>query len=386
MSVSQRHRKFEVGRVSGQQRSSIFQAWAPYDLGAIQSFEKSDGFTNPYSNGRWLSGGDWHLSRDVDSFTPKTVDAATFTQGGSPLTVGTARISEPTTGVPLATWFPNFTNVQLAAMGTSAIAATEPTQSAFDLATLLGELRAEGIPNVPGASAMEATNLAKKAGGEYLNVEFGWLPLVRGIRDFASTVNNSDRILRDYQEGSGKVIQRSYDFPEDRDSKAAACSFSMYPSVGFFTGGGCSSNSFRKTWFECEYIYHIPTGTTINDKFRRYGSLARKLLGVELSPEILWNLSPWSWAADWVANTGDVMHNISAMGHDGLVLRHGYIMSHAGRTTVYSGAFKGQGQVRTHVVETKTRRAATPYGFGVSYDGLNPTQKAVLIALGLSRW
>jgi hypothetical protein len=271
-------------------------------------------------------------------------------------------------------------------MGTTAIAKTEPTNPAFDLATAIGELRMEGIPNLPGAQAMETTRLAKKAGSEYLNLEFGWLPLVRSIRDFASVVDNHDQIIRDYQEGQNRFIQRSYEWPAEEESRAAACSFGMTPADGFFTGGGRWSNSFRKTWFEAEYRYKLPVGGSVDAKVRRYGSYARKLLGVDLSPEVLWNLSPWSWAADWFSNTGDVMHNISALGTDGLVLRHGYIMSHCGRTVQDFGVYAGQPQTHTFSTETKTRRPATPFGFGVAYSSLSAKQLAVVGALGMSRW
>jgi hypothetical protein len=37
------------------------------------------------------------------------------------------------------------------------------------------------------------------------------------------------------------------------------------------------------------------------------------------------------------------------------------------------------------VVETKQRRRANPYGFGISFEALSATQKAILGALGLSK-
>jgi hypothetical protein len=137
---------------------------------------------------------------------------------------------------------------------------------------------------------------------------------------------------------------------------------------------------------EVDFIYYLPTGDSAREKISRYGAYARKLLGIDLTPEVLWNLSPWSWAADWFSNTGDVMHNISAFGSDGLVMRNGYTMCHSGLTQVDSGSYSGFYQVKTRVRETKTRHVATPYGFGVSYDGLSARQIATVAALGLSRW
>jgi len=78
---------------------------------------------------------------------------------------------------------------------------------------------------------------------------------------------------------------------------------------------------------------------------------------------------------------------------DGLVLRYGYIMEHKvtrrtyyhrGPTNLWWGesAFPA---VLTFVTETKVRRRATPFGFGVAEDSLSPRQNAIVAALGLSR-
>jgi hypothetical protein len=385
MAFTESRNDYLSGIAVGQKRTSVFVGWSPYSYSTGNS-EVSLSFSHGRRGTGWVSGGPWTMTRDITVFAPDHIDAATFTSGGSPLTIGGGRIEGPTSAVSIAPLFSTPTSGELDADGTTAIARTEPTNPAFDLSVFLGELRQEGLPNLPGSALREKTNIARKSGKEYLNVEFGWAPLVRGVRDFANTVNQHDKIIRSYQEGSGKVIQRRYQWPTEEASTAQACSHSMTPAVGFFTGGGRSSRSYRHKWFECEYRYYLPVSGTTNDKIRRYGSYARKLLGIELSPEVLWNLSPWSWAADWFANTGDVMHNISAMGHDGLVLRHGYMMCHVGRTVVDSGSFRGQYQVRTWTAESKLRRAATPYGFGVLYNGLSAKQKTIIAALGLSRW
>jgi hypothetical protein len=276
----------------------------------------------------------------------------------------------------------------LLAAGTTAIARTEPTNPAFDLSVFLGELRAEGLPNLPGSSVMDRTKAANKAGSEYLNTEFGWLPLVRGIRDFASVVNRSDEIVRSYQENANIVIKRSYEWPTEESSRYDARTFSSRPAVNTFVEGGRYQRAFKKQWFEADYIYHLPVGNSANDKFRRYGSYARKLLGIDLSPEVLWNLAPWSWAVDWFSNTGDVMHNISALGTDGLVMRHGYLMTHICKITEDHGRHQSASfpQYRTRTQEVKLRRAATPYGFGVTFSSLSAKQVAIISALGLSRW
>ncbi len=381
--VRHKTNSFRVSPVTGFRRSSIFASWSPYnDLGVLCT-EDNLGTVNSRVSGHWSGGGAWFLNRDIHSFSPPAVDGLPLGLIDGPVRMGSNLTS--VVGLPLPS---QPSESQSWALGATAIARTEPTNPAFDLSVTLGELMREGIPNAPGSSVMERTRRAKDAGGEYLNVEFGWLPLVRSINDFATVVRDHDDIIRKYQEGANRTIKRRYEWEPESDTFFQPTGFGSVPTNGNFTGGGRHVQTSKRMWFEVDYVYYLPVGGSTNDKVRRFGSYARKLLGVRLTPEVLWNLAPWSWAADWVANTGDVIHNISAIGTDGLVIRNGYIMCHTQRLTIDSGRYNGSGRTCFHykVEESKTRRPATPYGFGVSYDGLTNRQKAILLALGLSKW
>jgi hypothetical protein len=380
--VRHKTNQFRASPVSGVRRSSQFASWSPYnDLGQLCT-EDNLGTVNSWTGHHWSGGGAWFLTRDTHSFNPPKVDMNTG------LIQGPVRMGSNLSGVTQPSLPVQPSDSQANALGATAIARTEPTNPAFDLSVTLGELMREGIPNAPGSSAMERTKAAKSAGGEYLNIEFGWLPLVRSINDFATVVRDHDDIIRKYQEGANRTIKRSYQWEPEQAYGYSATNFGAVPANGNFTGGGRYTSTSKTMWFEVDYQYYLPTGGSTNDKIRRFGSYARKLLGVRLTPEVLWNLAPWSWAADWVANTGDVIHNISAIGTDGLVIRNGYIMCHTQRITVDHGRFNGTGPdcFHTRVEESKTRRPATPYGFGTSYDGLSNRKKAILVALGMSRW
>jgi hypothetical protein len=114
------------------------------------------------------------------------------------------------------------------------------------------------------------------------------------------------------------------------------------------------------------------------------------LLNLSLTPELLWNLAPWSWVADYFANIGDVMTNVSYFSQDNLLLRYGYVMKTLKRSNVYTatGTIPGYGPTSTSL-ETgfvyKQRVKATPYGFGFNTGGLNNSQWAILVALGIAR-
>lgn len=381
MAFKKKRRTWKSGAVDGVSRSSGFVPLNPYSDPGVTNFEEITGSTNSRRNGRWSGGGPMWLSRELTRFTPCAIKR--YNGAGNLLTDGTVRIVGSTVGIPSVGGANHPSDASLMLDGTKAIGLCAPTNPAFNLAYELGELRLGGIPSLPGKEMKEATRKARAAGGEYLNIEFGWKPTVNSLQDFCHTVANSDDILRKYQEGAGKPIQASHTFPATTLTRYDATSFSMQPAVGFFTGDGQWQEYHQNKWFEAEFVYYLPTGGSINDKMRRYGSLARKLLGVDPSPELVWNIAPWSWAVDWFTNVGDVMHNISVLGNDGLVMRHAYIMCHTQWITRKTGTAFGVTSTSETVKEFKTRLGASPYGFGVTSTDVSPRQLAVITALGL---
>lgn len=117
--------------------------------------------------------------------------------------------------------------------------------------------------------------------------------------------------------------------------------------------------------------------------------MARRLYGVRVSPSVIWNLTPWTWAIDWASNAGDVLQNIEAFSNDGLVMRYGYIMSE--QSVRYDRRWKGAYNrvplttADAYGVTSKVRERATPYGFGLDPDGFSGSQLSILAALGMTR-
>lgn len=285
-------------------------------------------------------------------------------------------------------------NSELDAQGTTAIARTEPTRSVADVATFIGELRSDGLPRLSPATmksvVKDARKVPKGAGSDYLNVNFGWLPFVSDLRKMARAVVGSHDIIRNYREhGKGQKIRRRYAFPTKIETATqTAANFLPMPAnsqLGFGTGG-ISTRRQQDTWFSGAYRYYVPVADTQMEKFAVWKSNAQKLLGVDITPEVVWNVSPWSWLVDWQTNTGDVLHNIAALGRDGLVLQYGYMMCHTSYVSDRTAKFGSHGVASCiSSVDIKVRRPASPYGFGVDLGGLTAKQSAILVALGLSR-
>lgn len=287
----------------------------------------------------------------------------------------------------------------LDALGATAVANSNPGNPIESLSSALGEMMLGGTPSVISSSTWKDRTLtAKKAGGEYLNTVFGWLPLVNDVRGIADVIANSDSVLTQYERDAGKVVRRRFNFPIERVVEEHS-----FPGLAAWLGEGDTHQDIpfgtptrrRETstrrWFSGAFTYYLPTGYDSRNALSRL-ALLTKLLGAEPSPETLWELTPWSWAVDWFSNAGDVISNLTAFKTDGQVLRYGYMMEHTivKDTWTYEGCrLKGGGSVAippvTLVTETKLRRRANPYGFGVSWNGLSPFQSSIVAALGITK-
>jgi hypothetical protein len=293
-------------------------------------------------------------------------------------------------------------NTELNVMGATAVARCEPTNPAADLSVFLGETLKDGLPALMGARTWKDRTLkAKNAGDEFLNYEFGWAPLVSDIRKLANAILHAEKVLSQYEKDAGRPVRRGYHFPLQKDSSSVTLDQQRGP-FGFLhsevMNGATRSplvltmETSRDVWFKGSFTYFLPSGYDSRNKMKKAGLAAHHLLGLDLTPEVLWNLAPWSWAIDWFVNVGDVLHNISAVIKDGLVMHYGYIMEHTVSRATYSlpeFRFMYNPEIEvpslSFVAETKVRREANPYGFGISWDGLSPLQLAILAALGITR-
>lgn len=299
-----------------------------------------------------------------------------------------------------ASTFPTITLPDLNWYGARAIAETAPTNSVSNLSTALGEFVLDGLPHLIGGGLIRAKNFFfHDLGDEYLNIEFGWRPFVNDIRELMQAVIHSCALVRQYERDSGRVVRRRYKFPTKTETlldvtKAGALAnpdnSSTFTSLFPFGLGGELREVVTQTtnvWFSGAYSYYLSDGKSLLQKIERYEQLANKLLGIRITPKVLWELTPWSWLADWVGNLGDVLHNIEALSSDGLVLRYGYLMCTitSERTCTLTGVRLSSGTlppvVNSYLTVRKERIAATPYGFGLDPNGLTVRQKAILAAL-----
>lgn len=290
----------------------------------------------------------------------------------------------------------------LNAQGTIAIDRVSPVNSIANVATTIGELKRDGLPSIPLLhSYKDKTQIARDSGNEYLNYQFGWAPLISDIQNFAKAVSQSGKILAQLERDSGKVVRRRYEFPIEKETVTLEKDKPEKDNTGMTYFGYTDRNDLGKVdlilekqtrrWFSGAFTYYIPSGDSLISRVVRGYQEADKLLGFSPDPETLWNISPWSWAADWAFNTGSVISNLSDKAQYGLVMPYGYIMEETSfkYTSRLSGlSYYGPGRKPIETVfrvTRKTRLKASPFGFGLSWDGFDTYQTAIIAALGLTR-
>ena len=290
------------------------------------------------------------------------------------------------------------------AAGATLMSRALPTKSHLSLAVSLAELRRDGLPKLIGASLVKPRSqsirdFSANVGNEYLNVQFGWAPVIRDFVSLLQAVTGSAQLMREYHNMSKKHIRRRRQLPTVREIS----DYTGATEVGTApTNPRLTNNRFgtarpavhrvytQRTWFSGAFRFGLPYGDSLMEQVAYWESEANHLLSVRITPEVLWNTTAWSWLSDWFANIGDVMTNISHIGLDGLVLHYGYVMQHT-RVNAHVSLpgitpFGHPSSVAERVIlERKMRLRASPYGFGIKAADLTQQQWAILGALGLSK-
>lgn len=310
---------------------------------------------------------------------------------------------------PSSAWPAPFslTTSQLIAMGSTAISRTLPTNSIADAAQFLGELKRDGLPSLPGLQSMfgKHKTMPQKGSSELLNLEFALKPFISDLKKFAKAAKTYESVLQQYTRDSGKNVRRQYAFPLTVETSEEVVPYNNalpWPCNGtlatdmFATSRGhtkytITTHKKREVTFSGCYTYYLDPGSDARSKAGRFAQKADKLFGVRVTPSLVWELAPWSWAVDWVSNVGDVIDNFSAFQRDGLVLRYGYIMEKSTSTITRNvTGLRPLGTGPSEVTEkfttvSKRRIPATPYGFGLDPAiSFTPRQWSILTALAIS--
>lgn len=298
--------------------------------------------------------------------------------------------------------------------GKRLLAAAVPTVPQTNLLTTAAEILREGI-SIPGRNIIDAlrnqTGLLRGAGSEYLNAQFGWLPLMSEFNKLLKSVVNASEMVANLERNSGRLVRRRRSMPISRTvtqsnlvhktrlllaggSLLDSSNYhGLWQSVPDNTGQLASivKQTSDEIWLSAQFAYYLDPGKDLKGKFARYGLLANHLLGLRLTPEVLWELTPWSWLVDYFVDLGSAFKLYSQFSNDSLVMRYGYLMRKTSQKVTVSATFPPFKDGQTIRVTTtrekviKNRYRATPYGFGLDPNGFSVRQWAILAALGFSK-
>jgi hypothetical protein len=259
------------------------------------------------------------------------------------------------------------------------------------------------------------TRSLRYAGSEYLNIQFGWQPLIAEYANMIRVFIGLDRMV--YAESNRR--KRAWDGPSTATVGAATDRVLSDNPIAGATG---------ETWRtisgspDLAHPWNLTTTTKslVREDYRfsaRYSSLVKpnsrsngfvekaedtlRQLGLVDDPSLVWELTPWSWLIDWAANIGNSI--VNAHVYSPLSGRHSVdyayfttCLTEVNEEEIVSVNEYGTGwPTRSYTVVrprsyfstvSKNRSRATPFGFGTQLGSITTQQFAILVALGLARY
>jgi hypothetical protein len=243
-------------------------------------------------------------------------------------------------------------------------------------------------------------------GSEYLNVVFGWKPFVRDLQEMYNLWVTLDKRLGQLVRENGKYIRRKATISDTNDTVVTQETEYSAPFANvlgappsYMQGRSVysvKSSTKTRIWFSGSFRYYVPD--IGSSQWTARARLA--LFGALPTPELLWEVLPWSWLIDWFSNIGDVVSNASANAVSNLTTRYSFIMKHVTTTTTATSVcwasvstaptdkWRAASPTFSSVLteDSKARvGGGNPFGLNVSLPSLSAGQLGILAALGLSR-
>lgn len=233
-----------------------------------------------------------------------------------------------------------------------------------------------------------------QAGQDYLSYQFGWAPFIGDLHRAIQLSQKINHRLKQIASNNGKPMYRTGVIDVDEDTevipRTPTWTF-LWPALVTPMYAGYGTQSVRRTrskriWFSGKFRYYIPDIGGIDWKKRTI----RKLYGLDVTPDLVWNLVPWSWLIDWFSSIGDFIANLDDGWADNLTAKYAYLMgTWKTHYEIFTTQAFGDGQKifqpSTVTYWSKQRVSASPYGFGVSLGDLSAKRIAILAALGVAR-
>lgn len=374
--------------------------------------------TNPFKNGHYVGGGPF-ISVKVTRSVGGT-NAVVWRPNWGKAYSGMFTIGVPDKIGPNLGWaYSQQAYNQLVNQGAVAWNKLRPDKPDFTFATSLYELKDMGpfLQNaVKGikkgmhehlSSKGKKTSELSKSGQYFLAIQFGWLPLLSDIRKYVKAQKNGQQRLRQLIRDNGRPIRRSSTWNDFTNHYGGGTSnynsgsgAALQPTfVTQCYGPGPTyrrvhTNDSTKTWAEGVFRYHLPPGPRDVAWTKK---MMRRIMGQRVTPDMIYNIMPWSWLVDYFTDLGTFISNVSPGVGDRLAADYAFVMKTEKWTSNRDGDAHVQGSKTENAnllrptaassctTTRKMRSVASPFGWGIKQSDLSPKQLAILGALGLSK-
>jgi hypothetical protein len=291
---------------------------------------------------------------------------------------------------------PDFPDAQF--YGARAIFGTIPDKPGASLAQQLGQILQHSY--FPSFSQVKKIGEGKRVTylpDNYVNYEFGLKPFLNDAQSLVKAVYEAQRLIDQYKRDGGKQIRRKMEFPETHTTERYSYNFwNVFRPPGSLSlpywypdgyPGTVHVDKSTEIKFTGAYVYKLPDSVLNNSYMINRAELVKHLLGLKLTEKDVWDLTPWSWLADWKFNLGTVIGNAAALADDSLVIKYGYLqVKQTWKTTVQIAPLYDDNHLGyTCTSVRKQRFRSSPYGFGMNPASFSDTQWAILSALGLTK-
>jgi hypothetical protein len=206
-----------------------------------------------------------------------------------------------------------------------------PTSATANALVSVGELITEGkLFSAPGKALLD-----QNPGGEFLNYQFGILPVVSDAKSFTEAASTFSETISQYRRDAGKVVRRKAG-PYVLEESTSVRNYSN----SLITPGRSTLSAFlvnspkltvttkikREIWYSGAFEYYIP------EDMSRLEELIfewNRVYGIVPDPADIWELLPFSWLADWFTNSGNALRHLFLQASEGATQRYGYAMCHS---------------------------------------------------------
>lgn len=281
-----------------------------------------------------------------------------------------------------------------------------------DVPGILKNLRThyDGIMDLKQVTAKGSLDAANTIGGTPLETVFGWVPIAQDIKAAIQVLTTLDSLLFPPDNTRRKFNTVVHERYGTYAGSAQLQNGSLMTPIGGLSDIGLNS----KTSSYISYAGTAPTVYTARETIdvrvtarfntslvpsaqsNGYLDKLHVLLGLDLTPQVIWDLLPWSWLVDWFANIGSVVENLGNIHMSNVILNYAYAtfrreaVSGAWCRPVLSTGSTGYVSltgnfITEYKMSQKVRLKASPYGFGTALSSLTGPQWAILTALGLAR-